>query len=118
MEASEMLISPRNVLKTLLYINSSKSMKKSDKILKVNLDPRRLFWGRSPKKLIGVVSGWERWAKHTPSHSTNSYTVTKPKLDIPTKLQPNWMKIARIDIGVVLGWVGFAKPGGGSLKTF
>ena len=57
--------------------------------------------------LFGVVSGWVGLgSKHTPSHSTSSYTVTKPKLDLPTKFHPNRTKIAK-----VCYWGGFGVGG-------
>ena len=36
------------------------------------------------------------------SYSTSSYTVTKPKLDLPTKFHPNQTKIANVCV-----WGGF-----------
>ena len=52
------------------------------------------------------------WAKRNPSHPVCSYTVTKPKLDLPTKFYPNRTKIAKVCF-----WGGFGVAGWGRLNV-
>ena len=51
--------------------------------------------GPLAKETYLVVSVWG--GLNIPlSHSTSSYTVTKPKLDLPTTFHPNRTKIAKV----------------------
>ena len=43
------------------------------------------------------------------SHSASSFTVTYPKIDLPTKFHPNQTKIAKVVFWVVREWTGWAK---------